>query len=66
MQQGVPGKGDYELFDDTCCAMELSIKQVIPEWNSQEITIALEQTVVYTQGRVQYLAGRQTEFHLIG
>ncbi len=64
-QGGVPGRGDYELFDDTAYAMELNIKKNIPEWDNQEVRIALEQTIVFTQGRVYYLAGRQKEFHLI-
>lgn len=65
MQQGVPGRGDYELYSDTCHAMELNIKQSIPEWDGQEIMMALEQTIVFTGGRVHYLGGRQTKLHLI-
>jgi hypothetical protein len=65
MQQGVPGRGDYELYSDTCHAMELNIKQSIPEWDGQEIMMALEQTIVFTGGRIYYLGGRQTKLHLI-
>jgi hypothetical protein len=65
-QEGVPGKGDYELFDDTCYSIELNIKKPIPEWDGQEVRIALEEDAVLSGGRMRWLAGRQTEFYLIG
>lgn len=65
MQRGVPGRGDYPLYGDTCHAMELNIHQAVPEWGGQEIRIALEQDIVFSRGTVHYLAGRQTAFHLI-
>lgn len=64
-QEGVPGRGDYELFDDTCYAMELNVKRKIPEWDGQEVKMALEQTVAYTDGKIVYLARRQTKLYLI-
>lgn len=64
-QEGVPGRGDYELFDDTCYAIELNIRQDVPEWDGQEVRMALEEDAVYTGGAVHWLAGRQTELHLI-
>ena len=64
-QQGVPGLGDYPLYDDTCHSMELNVKVDIPEWNQQELRLGLEQDIVFTGGKVHYLGGRQTEFHLI-
>ncbi len=65
-QAGVPGTGEYELFDDTCFALELNIVRAVPEWPGMEVRIALEQDIAFTGGNVHYLAGRQTEFHLIG
>jgi Xaa-Pro aminopeptidase len=64
-QEGVPGKGDYPLFYDTCHSIELNIKTEIPEWNNQEIRIALEQDAVFTRDGVCFLDGRQTRFHLV-
>ncbi|MGI6343817.1 MAG: M24 family metallopeptidase [Bacillota bacterium] len=66
MQQGVPGRGDYPLYSDTCHAMELNIRQEVPEWNGQEVRIALEQDVLCSGGQVHFLGGRQTKLHLIG
>ena len=64
-QEGVHGKGDYELFDDTCFALELNAKKEVPEWGNQEIRIALEQTVAITGGKIRFLSGRQTKLYLI-
>lgn len=65
-QKGVPGHGDYTLFDDTCYAIELNVAKSVPEWNGQEIRMALEEDAVFTRGRLQWLSGRQTELYLIG
>lgn len=65
-QGGVPGRGDYPLFDDTCYSIELNIKKTVPEWNNQEVRIALEEDAVLTGGKMRWLAGRQTKLHLIG
>ncbi|HBK85173.1 MAG TPA: Xaa-Pro aminopeptidase, partial [Firmicutes bacterium] len=64
-QQGVPGRGDYPLHNNTCHAMELNIRQAVPEWDGQEVQMALEQDVLVYAGRVIFLAGRQTKLHLI-
>jgi len=64
-QDGVPGKGDYPLYDDTCHSIELNIRTSIPEWGGQEVRIALEQDAVFIREGVYFLDGRQTTFHLI-
>lgn len=64
-QEGVPGRGDYPLYYDTCHAVELNARVPIPEWNSQVVRIALEQNAVFTLTGVHYLDGRQTTFHII-
>jgi Xaa-Pro aminopeptidase len=65
-QDGVPGKGDYELHEDTCFSIELNAKRPVPEWDGQEVRIALEEDAVFTGGKLHWLSGRQTHFHLIG
>lgn len=64
-QQGVPGRGDYPLFYDTCHSIELNIRMNVPEWGGEEVRIALEQDAAFTREGVSYLDGRQTHFHLI-
>jgi methionine aminopeptidase len=65
-QEYVPDSGDNTLCSDTCYALELNITQAVPEWDGQQVTIFLEQTVAFTGGEVHYLDGRQTEIIPIG
>ena len=65
-QEGVPGRGDYELFEDTCYAIELNAKKEIPEWGGQEVRMSLEQDAVFAGEELRFMAGRQTRLHIIG
>jgi hypothetical protein len=64
-QNGVPGRGDYPLYDDTVYSIELNTKTLVPEWNNQEVRIASEEDAVLTGGVCRWLHGRQTAYHLI-
>jgi len=64
-QDGVAGQGDYELFADTCYAIELNVRKSVPEWGGQDVRIALEEDAALTENGIYYLDGRQTAFHLI-
>jgi peptidase M24-like protein len=64
-QQGVPGKGDYELFDETAYAIELNIKKAVSEWGGQEVRIALEEDAALRGGVMGWLDGRQEALFLI-
>lgn len=65
-QGGVPGRGDYELFDDTAYSVELNIKLPIPEWGGQVVRMALEEDAMLSGGRMDWLDGRQTKLYCIG
>lgn len=64
-QDGVPGNGDYPVFDWTCYSIELNVRHPVPEWDGQEVRIALEEDVVLSGGTVSWLSGRQTTLHVI-
>jgi hypothetical protein len=64
-QGGVPGRGDYPIYDDTCYSIELNAVHSVPEWGGQDVRIALEEDAALTGGRIGWLDGRQTRFHLI-
>lgn len=64
-QTGVPGRGDYPLHNDVMLSSELYAQSSVAEWQGRAVKIALEQTTAFTGGRLHYLAGRQTDFHLI-
>jgi hypothetical protein len=61
-QDGLPGIGDYEVRDNSCYAIELYIKQAIPEWKGREFTMLLEQDAAFVDGAFRWLSGRQTRF----
>jgi hypothetical protein len=65
MQGGVPGNGDYELFDNTAYSIELNIITEVPEWDNQEVRIMLEEDALLRDGKTEFLDGRQAEFFLI-
>jgi peptidase M24-like protein len=65
-QEGVPGQGDYPLFDQTCYAIELNVGAEVPEWEGQLVRMALEEDAELLEGQLRWLSGRQTCLHLIG
>jgi hypothetical protein len=63
-QGGVPVQGDYPLHFNTAYSIELNAATFIPEWK-KEVRIMLEEEAYFDQSGVNYLDGRQTQFHLI-
>ena len=64
-QEASPGQGDWPLHPMTVYAIEGNIKAALPEWKGQHVQIKLEQTALFDGRRVHYLAGRQTQWHVI-
>ncbi|HEY0159560.1 MAG TPA: M24 family metallopeptidase [Thermoanaerobaculia bacterium] len=64
-QNGTPILGDWKLSPNTAYAIEGNVKVAVPEWNGQLVQIKLEQSAVFDGTRVHYLAGRQTEWHVV-
>jgi hypothetical protein len=65
-QSGVPGNGDYPIYDNTVYSIELNIRKPIPEWDNQEIQIMLEQDAILENGTMRWLDNRQDKLHLVG
>ena len=65
-QAGVPGKGDYPVFDHTCYSIELNVKKAIQAWDHQLVRMALEEDAIMVNGEMRWLDGRQQTLHLIG
>jgi hypothetical protein len=57
--------GDWKIRPNTAYAIEGNVKVAVPEWDGQNVQIKLEQSAVFDGKRVHYLAGRQTEFHVV-
>jgi len=65
-QEGVPGRGDVRVLPMTWFSIELSAWTPDPEWNNQEVQMALEEdAAVDAAGHASWVLSRQTEFHLV-
>ena len=64
-QGPTPVQGDWPLYAKTAYAIEGNIKQAVPEWHNQLVQIKLEQSAYFDGKQVVYLAGRQTQWHLV-
>lgn len=65
-QGETPVRGDWKLYPNTAYAIEGNVKVPVPEWDGQLVQIKLEQTALFDGEQVRYLAGRQTEWHVVG
>lgn len=63
-QGGVPGSGDYPMYDDTAYSLELNCRCDVKSWNVK-LTFGAETDVLFTGGKTYYLAHRQDTFHII-
>jgi hypothetical protein len=64
-QGDTPVQGDWRLHPSTAYAIEGNVKVAVPGWDGQMVQIKLEQSAVFDGDAVQYLAGRQTEWHVV-
>lgn len=64
-QGATPVRGDWPLHPNTGYAIEGNVKVAVAEWDGQLVQIKMEQSAVFDGERVWYLAGRQTEWHLV-
>lgn len=63
-QGGVPGPGDYKLYENTAYAIELNTTVTIPEWN-KDIRIMLEEAGFWGEDGFRYVSGRQEEILIV-
>jgi Xaa-Pro aminopeptidase len=64
-QGGVPGAGDYPLYDDTVYSIELNAVSPVAEWGGQPVRIALEEDAALSGAVVRWLDGRQETLILV-
>ena len=65
-QEGVPGRGDAKIIPSMWFSIELQATSPVPEWNAQQVSIALEEDMVIdATGANSWALRRQTDFHLI-
>lgn len=63
-QDGVPGSGDYPLYENTVYAIELNTSVFLDEWN-QDVRIMLEEAGFWGKDGFEYVNTRQTELLVI-
>ncbi|GAA0871793.1 M24 family metallopeptidase [Gangjinia marincola] len=63
-QGGVPGTGDYPLYENTGYAIELNTTVTIPQWK-KDIRIMLEEAGFWGENGFRYVNERQEELLLI-
>ena len=63
-QGGVPGNGDYPIYDYTAYSIELNAITYVPEWG-QDVRMALEEDAILRDGICDWLDGRQESLHLV-
>ncbi|GAA4319384.1 M24 family metallopeptidase [Pontixanthobacter gangjinensis] len=63
-QEGVPGTGDYPLYENTVYAIELNTEVEIPEWE-KSVRIMLEEAGFWGEEGFRYVNQRQRELMLI-
>lgn len=51
----VPQHGELKLHPDTCYALELNVREPVPEWDNQDVCFMLEETITYTGGQTYFL-----------
>jgi len=64
-QENTAGRGEVRLNYNNAFTMELSVRDRILEWNGQEVTLSMEEDVVFTEQGCRLLDGRQVEFYLV-
>ena len=64
-QSGQADGGQWPLHPGTAYAIEGNIKHALPEWGGLYVQVKLEQTALFDGERVHYLAGRQTQWHVV-
>jgi len=64
-QDGVPVRGDYPLYYNTCYAIEMNNRYKVPEWDDQDIRMGLEEGGVFTKNGCKFIDRRQTKLFLI-
>ena len=65
-QDGVPARGEVELRPNTWFSIELQATTPVPEWDGQQVRMALEEEAALdADGRRQWVLRRQERFHLV-
>jgi Xaa-Pro aminopeptidase len=65
LPEGMQERMAYPLRPDTAYAIEFSSTTAVPEWGGQDVTVAYEETALFTAEGCRFAAGRQEKLLLI-
>ncbi len=61
----LPGSGEHKLFANTTYALEFSVSGTVPEWNNQNVSMGLEENIIFSGGKAFFPDGRQERIYLV-
>ncbi len=61
----VAGSGENKLHENTAYALELNIVTENPDWDNQKMCFMLEETILYRNGKIEFLDGKREQIKLI-
>jgi hypothetical protein len=65
-QEGVAGRGDVPVRPNTWISIELQAVAPVPEWDNQQVQMALEEDLLIdADGARRWVLSRQERFHLV-
>ena len=64
-QEHCMGRGDVKLEYNNAFSMELSVADIVPEWDKEQVRVGIEEDVIFTTDGCRLIDGRQTEFYII-
>ncbi len=64
-QERCEGRGDVRLGENMSFTMELCVRGPVAEWDGEEVTLSVEEDVVFAGGVCRPIGGTQTEMYLI-
>lgn len=64
-QKFLPGSGEHKLYNNTTYALEFNVTGKVPEWNNQDVTMGLEDDMIFFNGKAWLIDGYPQQLYLI-
>lgn len=61
----LPGSGEHKLYANTTYALEFSVSGPVPEWNNQNVSLGIEENIIFSGGKAYFPDGRQERIYVV-